>query len=151
MLKLKLQFFGRLMWRATHWKGPWCWERLKAGGEGDDKDGWMASPARWTWVWGLSFTHMLDQAYTLCLSFLNYKVELSMVITPSELYEWILSVFPRWCIFFFHLFLDLLCLTLLSFYFILEHTVNNAVLNFRCTAKWFSYTCIYSFSNSFPI
>ena len=29
----------------THLKGPWCWERLKAGGEGDDRgwDGWMAS------------------------------------------------------------------------------------------------------------
>ena len=28
----------------THWKRPWCWERLKAGGEGDDRgwDGWMA-------------------------------------------------------------------------------------------------------------
>ena len=25
---------------------PWCWERLKTGGEGDDRgwDGWMASP-----------------------------------------------------------------------------------------------------------
>ena len=36
----------------THWKRPWCWERLKAGGEGDDWgwDGWTASPARWTWV-----------------------------------------------------------------------------------------------------
>ena len=36
----------------THWKRPWCWERLKAGGEGDDKgwDGWMASLTRWTWV-----------------------------------------------------------------------------------------------------
>ena len=34
----------------THWKRPWCWERLKAGGEGDDRewDGWMASPTRWT-------------------------------------------------------------------------------------------------------
>ena len=31
----------------------WCWERLKAGGEGDDRgwDGWMASPIQWTWVW----------------------------------------------------------------------------------------------------
>ena len=31
----------------------WCWEGLKAGGEGDDRgwDGWMASPAQWTWVW----------------------------------------------------------------------------------------------------
>ena len=37
----------------THLKRPWCWERLKAGGEGDDRgwDGWMASPTQWTWVW----------------------------------------------------------------------------------------------------
>ena len=35
----------------THLKSPWCWERLKAGGEGDDRDGWMASPTQWTWVW----------------------------------------------------------------------------------------------------
>ena len=37
----------------THLKRPWCWERLRAGGEGDDRgwDGWMASPTRWTWVW----------------------------------------------------------------------------------------------------
>ena len=33
----------------THWKRPWCWERLKAGGEGDDRrwDGWMASLTWW--------------------------------------------------------------------------------------------------------
>ena len=37
----------------THWKRPWCWEGLGAGGEGDDRgwDGWMASLTRWTWVW----------------------------------------------------------------------------------------------------
>ena len=37
----------------THLKRPWCWERLKAGGEGDDRgwDDWMASPTQWTWVW----------------------------------------------------------------------------------------------------
>ena len=40
----------------THWKRPWCWERLKAGGEGDDKgwDGWMESLNQWTWVWASS-------------------------------------------------------------------------------------------------
>ena len=40
----------------THWKRPWCWERLRAGGEGDDRgwDGWMTSPTRWTWVWASS-------------------------------------------------------------------------------------------------
>ena len=34
----------------------WCWERLKAGGEGDNRwwDGWMASPTRWTGIWASS-------------------------------------------------------------------------------------------------
>ena len=37
----------------THLKRPWRWERLEAGGEGDDRGwgGWMASPTQWTWVW----------------------------------------------------------------------------------------------------
>ena len=36
----------------THLQRPWCWERLKAGGEGDDRgwDDWMASPTQWIWV-----------------------------------------------------------------------------------------------------
>ena len=37
----------------THWRKPWFWERLKAGGEGHDRiwNGWMESPTQWTWVW----------------------------------------------------------------------------------------------------
>ena len=37
----------------THWKRPSCWERLKIGGEGDNRgwDGWMATPIQWTGVW----------------------------------------------------------------------------------------------------
>ena len=37
----------------THLKRPWCWERLKVGGEGNDRgwDGGMTSPAQWAWVW----------------------------------------------------------------------------------------------------
>ena len=37
----------------THWKRPWCWERLRAVGEGDDRgwDGWRALPTQCTWVW----------------------------------------------------------------------------------------------------
>ena len=52
MLNLKRQYFGHLMWRLTHWRRPWCWERMRAGGEGDNRrwDGWMASPGWWTWV-----------------------------------------------------------------------------------------------------
>ena len=52
MLKLKLQYFGHLIQRVTHLKRPWCWERLRAGGEGDNRgwDGWMASLTQWIWV-----------------------------------------------------------------------------------------------------
>ena len=37
----------------THWKRPWCWERLRAGGEVDDRgwDGWMVSRTQWTSIW----------------------------------------------------------------------------------------------------
>ena len=40
----------------THWKRPWCWKRLKAEGEGDDRgwDGWMTSLTWWIWVWASS-------------------------------------------------------------------------------------------------
>ena len=53
MLMLKLQYFGYLKQRAYSLEKPWCWEKLKAGGEADNRgwDGWMASLARWTWVW----------------------------------------------------------------------------------------------------
>ena len=58
-------FFGRndakaetpVLWppHAKSWLigKDWCWEGLRAGGEGDDRgwDGWMASPTLWTWVW----------------------------------------------------------------------------------------------------
>ena len=62
-------FFGRtdaeaetpILWPPDaknwlHWKRPWCWARLKAGGEGDYRgwDGWMASPTQWIWVWAKS-------------------------------------------------------------------------------------------------
>ena len=58
-------FFGRtdaeaetpilwpLMWRTDSLKRPWCWERLKAGRERDNRewDGWMTSLKWWMWVW----------------------------------------------------------------------------------------------------
>ena len=40
---------------AKNWliRRPWCWERVKVGGEGDDRGshGWMALRTQWTWVW----------------------------------------------------------------------------------------------------
>ena len=38
-LILKLQYFGHVMRSADTWKRSWCWERLKAEGEGDNR-GW---------------------------------------------------------------------------------------------------------------
>ena len=39
----------------THWKRPWCWERLEAKGESNRGwDGWMASLNQWMWVWASS-------------------------------------------------------------------------------------------------
>ena len=53
MLKLKLQSFGHLMWRADSFEKTLMLEILRAGREGDDRgwDGWMASPTPWTWMW----------------------------------------------------------------------------------------------------
>ena len=53
MLKLKLQYFGHLMWRIDSLEKMLMLGKIEAGGEGDDRgwDGWMASPTRWTWVW----------------------------------------------------------------------------------------------------
>ena len=51
-LMLKLKLLDHLMGRVNSLES-WYWERLKAGGEGDDRGwyGWMASPTQWTWIW----------------------------------------------------------------------------------------------------
>ena len=47
---------------------PWCWERLRAGGEGDDGgwDGLMASPTQSTWVWVTSGSWWWTGGLTCC-------------------------------------------------------------------------------------
>ena len=47
----------------THWKRPWGWDRLWAGGQGDDRgwDSWMASPTQWTWVLGGLWELVMDR------------------------------------------------------------------------------------------
>ena len=53
MLKLKLQYFGHLIRRVDSLEKTLMLGRIGVGGEGDDRgrDGWMASRARWMWVW----------------------------------------------------------------------------------------------------
>ena len=52
MLKWNSNILATLCKELTHWKKPWCWERLMAEEEGDESgwDIWIASPAQWTWV-----------------------------------------------------------------------------------------------------
>ena len=53
MLKMKLQYFGLLMWRTDPFERALMLGWLLAGGKGDDRgwDAWMTSLTRWTWVW----------------------------------------------------------------------------------------------------
>ena len=50
------------------WKTPWHWERLRTGGEGDDRgwDGWMASPVQWTCIWANYGKHRKSGGLLCC-------------------------------------------------------------------------------------
>ena len=60
--EIKGIFIGRtdaetsILWPPDVRNWLWCWERLKAGGEGTDRgwDGWIASLTQRTWVWASS-------------------------------------------------------------------------------------------------
>ena len=56
MLKLKLSTLAIWCKELSHWKRPWCWERLRAWREGGNRgcSSWMASLTQWTWVWASS-------------------------------------------------------------------------------------------------
>ena len=53
MSKLKLQYFGHLMWRADSFGKTLMLGKIEGGRRRDDRgwDGWMASPTQWTWDW----------------------------------------------------------------------------------------------------
>ena len=56
MLKLKLQYFGHLLWRSDSLENTLMLGKMEGKMRGGDRqwDGWMASPTRWTWVWASS-------------------------------------------------------------------------------------------------
>ena len=93
MLKLKLQYFGHP--DAKNWlikKRPWCWERLKAGGEGDDRgwDCWMTSRTRWTWVRASSGSWWWTEKPGLLQSVGSQRVSHDWV---TELTDWLYQIF----------------------------------------------------------
>ena len=53
ILKLRLQYFGYLVWRADSLEKTLMLGKIKVTREGDNRwwDGWMASLSQWTWIW----------------------------------------------------------------------------------------------------
>ena len=86
MLKLTLQYFGHLMWRADSLeKTLMLGKRLKARGEGDSIgwDGWMASLTQWTWVsrnWGWTGRPGVLQSMGLKRVRLDWSTELNWIV-----------------------------------------------------------------------
>ena len=90
VLKVKLQIFGRLMWRTDSLEKTLmgCWERLKSGRERDDRgwNGWMASLTQWTWVWASSRGLVMDReawratvyGFTKSQTWLSHLAELNL-------------------------------------------------------------------------
>ena len=70
----------------THWKRPWCWERLKAEGEGEDRgwDSWMASPTQWT-PSGFS-----------CFGAQAQGAQASVVVAHELSFPMVWGIFPDW-------------------------------------------------------
>ena len=56
-LKLKLWYFGHLVWRTDSLENTLMLGKIEGSGEADDRgrDVWMASPTQWTWVWASSW------------------------------------------------------------------------------------------------
>ena len=73
--------------KLTHWKRPWCWERLKIGREGDDRgwDGWVASL---TWVWVSSRIWLWTGKPGVLLSLGSQKVGHDWVIELPDPWQW---------------------------------------------------------------
>ena len=86
----------------THWKRPWWWERLKAGGEGDNRgwNGWMASPTQRTWVWensgswwwtgrqrvGHNWATELNWGRYLMVLFVKHLINVAQLISYTRFY-----------------------------------------------------------------
>ena len=73
------------------WKRPWCWERLKSGGEGNDRgwDGWMASLTRWTFEQAPGVCN--DQGSLVCCSPWSCKG-----LDTTEWLDWTELMFTAW-------------------------------------------------------
>ena len=86
----------------THWKRPWCWERLKVGGEGDDRgwDGWLASLTQWTWVWVNSGSRWCTRKLACCSPWGHKELDMTEWpnwTEPRDWFPWHLAP-THWCL-----------------------------------------------------
>ena len=91
-----------LIWRTDSLERPWCWERLKAEGEGDDRgwDGWMVSLTQWTWVWASSRSWWWTGRPGMLLAMESQRVGHDWA---TELTDWLKKVYGVPCIHSFYL------------------------------------------------
>ena len=120
----------------THWKRPWYWETLKAGGEGDDRgwDGWMASPTQWAWVWVNSGSWWWTERPGVLQSMGSQRLRHDWA---TEL-NWT-SNYQFLCIYEFVSIL--LCLSCLFFFF-LDSTYSEIILYLSCSVWFISFSTI---------
>ena len=91
MLKLKLHYFGHLMQKADSFEKTLILERLKAGGEGDDRgwDGLMVSLTRWAWVWVSSGNWWCTEKPGVLQSMGSQRVGHDWVIEQQQTCAWV--------------------------------------------------------------
>ena len=99
MLKLKLQYFGHQFFckELTHLKRPWCWEGLKAGGEGDNRgwDGWMVSLTPWTWVWVNSGAGDGQGGLVCCCPWGHKDSDMTEKLNWTDVYNWVTMLYSK--------------------------------------------------------
>ena len=88
-LRLKFQYFATLWKGPTYWQRPWCWERLRAGGEEGDRgwDGLMASLTQWTWVWVNSRSWWRTRKPGVLQSMGSQRVRRDLVTEQQEVFQ----------------------------------------------------------------
>ena len=142
----------------THWKRPWCWERLKAAEvDGRGWDGWMASLTQRTWVWASSGSWWWTGKLGVLQSMGSQRVGYDWV---TELIDWYRMFLSPWDTCFFNHMLSKFFPHFTSYLPAserkkLENVCWREILfNFWCNIIWnvvpemnnnFLFTCIFIF------
>ena len=87
MLKLKLQYFGHLMWRTVSFEKSLMLGKIEGRRRRGWQrwDGWMASPTQWTWVWVNSRNWWWKRGLPCCSPWGSQRVGHDWVTELTEL------------------------------------------------------------------